>query len=403
MKVVCICVLLICVIEGFSQDIIIRKNGDELQVKVLEITNSEVSFKKISNIEGPNYTLSKDEIFMIKYENGDKDVFSDESLLHKNQMYNKEYVCQSNDAIGDSNNQKLINLYNTYNNAFKCDIKRDKAKAWTGTLGVTAASVLSTDEIEIVIRSEDKSYFCFPYDYKGEILKDKQEPCYELGKFYIEIYNKTSQNIYLDKKMSFRVDSNKDVYSYYNNKIISVNQGSGSGVGLNLGAISNAIGFGGVGNTLASGINVGVGRQSSITTTEIEQRILNIPPNGKIVLSKDDIALVESQKAFSLAQYTMISFSEDFNNVKFEDLKLGEYRKYDEINTPAIKQYTLHYSNDLEFKTSKDIQFGLYLKDVIGCRRVHKDLGLNIRFVPLMYELKDIDHYTVFVAGGSED
>ncbi|MDR1341738.1 MAG: hypothetical protein LBK18_00615 [Prevotellaceae bacterium] len=61
-----------------AQDIITLKNGDEIKAKVQEIGISEVKYKKYDNLTGPVYTLLKAEIFMIKYENGKKDVFKDE-------------------------------------------------------------------------------------------------------------------------------------------------------------------------------------------------------------------------------------------------------------------------------------------------------------------------------------
>jgi hypothetical protein len=63
----------------FAQDIITLKNGDEIKAKVQEIGISEVKYKKYENLTGPVYTLMKTDIFMIKYENGEKDVFATQS------------------------------------------------------------------------------------------------------------------------------------------------------------------------------------------------------------------------------------------------------------------------------------------------------------------------------------
>jgi len=59
-----------------SQDILTYKNGTETKVKVTEVTSSEVKFKKFDNIDGPLYSILKTDLFMIKYENGTKEVFS---------------------------------------------------------------------------------------------------------------------------------------------------------------------------------------------------------------------------------------------------------------------------------------------------------------------------------------
>ena len=62
-------------ISAFSQDEITFRDGETLKVKVLEIGSSDITYKKADNLTGPSYSVSKDKVFMIKYENGTKDVF----------------------------------------------------------------------------------------------------------------------------------------------------------------------------------------------------------------------------------------------------------------------------------------------------------------------------------------
>ena len=74
--------LILFTIIGFgintnAQDIIILKNGDEIQAVVQEIGKNDIKYKKFENLNGPFYMMEKAEIFMIKYENGSKDVFVD--------------------------------------------------------------------------------------------------------------------------------------------------------------------------------------------------------------------------------------------------------------------------------------------------------------------------------------
>lgn len=65
---------------AYAQDIITKKDGNEIEAKILEVTPSEIKYKKFNNQEGPIYTLKISEIFMIKYQNGDKDVFSKNNI-----------------------------------------------------------------------------------------------------------------------------------------------------------------------------------------------------------------------------------------------------------------------------------------------------------------------------------
>ena len=72
---VCVCFGLTSVL---AQDIITLKNGEDVKAYVQEIGDIDVKYKKFDNPNGPNYTLKKAEILIIRYENGTKDIFSEE-------------------------------------------------------------------------------------------------------------------------------------------------------------------------------------------------------------------------------------------------------------------------------------------------------------------------------------
>jgi len=59
----------------FSQDIITYKTGEDAEVKVVEVGEDIIKYKKLSNIDGPTFTVKKSQVFRIKYKNGEQDVF----------------------------------------------------------------------------------------------------------------------------------------------------------------------------------------------------------------------------------------------------------------------------------------------------------------------------------------
>jgi hypothetical protein len=71
---------LICLIStvGFSQDVINKTDGQELNVKVIEIEDDVIKYKKFDNQSGPIYSISKKDVSRIKYENGSVDNFSED-------------------------------------------------------------------------------------------------------------------------------------------------------------------------------------------------------------------------------------------------------------------------------------------------------------------------------------
>lgn len=79
-----------------AQDVITLKNGDEIQVKVTKVGDNEIEYKKWSNPNGPTYTKAVSEIFMIKYENGEKEVYNQTT----NNQQPQNQVSQTNQGQG---------------------------------------------------------------------------------------------------------------------------------------------------------------------------------------------------------------------------------------------------------------------------------------------------------------
>jgi hypothetical protein len=61
----------------FSQDIITKKSGEEIQAKILEVNPTNVKYKRFDYLDGPIFTLLKSDIAMILYQNGVKELFND--------------------------------------------------------------------------------------------------------------------------------------------------------------------------------------------------------------------------------------------------------------------------------------------------------------------------------------
>ena len=55
-----------------SQDILVLKNGDEIESKITEIGINEIKYKKHSLPDGPDYVCLKSDVFMIKFKTAAK-------------------------------------------------------------------------------------------------------------------------------------------------------------------------------------------------------------------------------------------------------------------------------------------------------------------------------------------
>ena len=69
-----------------AQDIIIKKDGSEIEAKVLEVKSSNITYKRFEMLDGPTYEIDKSEIFIIKYSSGQKDVFNEIKIAQEEKV-----------------------------------------------------------------------------------------------------------------------------------------------------------------------------------------------------------------------------------------------------------------------------------------------------------------------------
>jgi len=60
-----------------AQDVIVMKDQSTIMSKVLEITSTEIKYKKWDNLDGPTYFISPLEVVSINYANGEVEKFSE--------------------------------------------------------------------------------------------------------------------------------------------------------------------------------------------------------------------------------------------------------------------------------------------------------------------------------------
>lgn len=82
-----------------GQDIITKKNGEDIISKVIELTLNEIKFKKWDNQEGPLISLAKKDILMIRYQNGTKDIFNESISPAAANGETENYIAGQKDAL----------------------------------------------------------------------------------------------------------------------------------------------------------------------------------------------------------------------------------------------------------------------------------------------------------------
>ena len=70
----CLPAILTSVLQLSAQDIITKCNGEEIEAKVAEIGDTQIKYRKYENAQGPLYTLPASEVFLIRFEDGTREV-----------------------------------------------------------------------------------------------------------------------------------------------------------------------------------------------------------------------------------------------------------------------------------------------------------------------------------------
>jgi len=58
-----------------AQDVIITKNAEKVEAKIVEISPTEIKYKKTNNLDGPTFILYTSDVQTIIYSNGDVQLF----------------------------------------------------------------------------------------------------------------------------------------------------------------------------------------------------------------------------------------------------------------------------------------------------------------------------------------
>ena len=86
MKKILLILSALCSLSAMAQDVIVKQNGDEIQCKLVEVGTESIKYKRWSNQNGPTFVEERDDVFMIKYENGEKDVFGVKTASQQNNV-----------------------------------------------------------------------------------------------------------------------------------------------------------------------------------------------------------------------------------------------------------------------------------------------------------------------------
>lgn len=156
-----------------AQDVIVKKDGSTILSSVIEVSDTQVKYKKHSNPKGPTYSVNVSELISINYQNGDKDTFNTPEPKRENpveempvaqvpvqnnvtynpqqQIQNQQMYPQQMFPQEQMPNQQMYpqqqypqmnnNMYNPRENELKRQIKAGKNLKWWGFAGGMLLSI----------------------------------------------------------------------------------------------------------------------------------------------------------------------------------------------------------------------------------------------------------------------
>lgn len=83
-------------ISLFSQDVITKKTGEDINAIVTEVNQADIKYKKFDNQNGPTFSLLKSDVVMIRYANGTKDLFGQKETEQTNVPVAKDNMPKEN-------------------------------------------------------------------------------------------------------------------------------------------------------------------------------------------------------------------------------------------------------------------------------------------------------------------
>ena len=328
----------LCSVCVSAQDVIVKKDGSTILSKVLEVNSADIKYKKFSNPNGPTYSIEKIEIQSINYENGDIDKFEEtNSNLSYNNAISTKHSYKDNGEDGLINNT-TINDWNNKPFTYTGDVKQKEAKYQYRVLNVHKDSKVANRDVKIEVVHNTTYY---------EKFSGKKVLTTEMG---LAFANNSDEIIYIDLANCF-FRSGHSAKSYFVNSSTEITKGKNIGAGVNAGAITGAMGIGGVVGQIANGVNVGGGKSSSTSVITYSERIIAVAPHS--VYEFPTANFYESEES---------SFPE-LNNVK-----VGNITIFDEPNSVNDTQWSIivSYSYDQNCTEKQQLNMGLYVSKAVG-------------------------------------
>lgn len=389
------------VLTTMAQDMLVTNEGKSMTIYNLEISDQSIFFQLSNKADAPLQKMLKKDVLIIKKADGTKlDLNAPQAVTENNdnkiQLSTQpqgpkllkisdlsEYEKKANDELIAKYNKKLI--LNKENLPIKEKDKNKNAHNAIHCLGINSKSILCNKDIELLfiagyIVDSKAPYFC----EKNQITEDVFSPT---ESFAVIVKNNSERTLYLDLANSFYISVNGKSFSYYTPSTTTKTSSQQKGAGVNLGAITNALGINGAAGTLAQGVNIGGGTETGTSTTTYTQRIIAIAPNSTYYLGAQAVfsqwmtQLIGGNIFQSEARPLLYDKNTNNGYIPTSPIKIGDCTRFEETNSIASSSVIVGYSYSEDAKDIIQLKATVYLKDEVGSKyKYSKHIFNNIRF-----------------------
>ena len=133
MKQLLVFLFLLCSTSMFAQDVIVKKDGSTIVCRVVELTSSEITYKKWSDLNGSNYVMNRADASAINYESGKKVNLSEATNLYTPN--------NQNDGTQQYNDRALLGMDYASHDPLK-KVKYLRTIGWAGGIGLVVAGAI---------------------------------------------------------------------------------------------------------------------------------------------------------------------------------------------------------------------------------------------------------------------
>lgn len=383
-----IALVLLCAGHAFAQDRVITKEGDVFNAYRIDIGGTYIYYTKEDKEGAALQKIAKGDVLMIKKKDGTKIEMTEQTTASSQttRTETEEKTGITNVKIEDLSteakaaNDKLIAKINApvklnVVEKHQKDIGKKEASSSYACFGVTPNSILCDDNIEVTCHFGKlmKSSKNTPAEWENNVFnayfKGTDNPA-----ILFSIKNKTSQTIYLDLANTFYVSMGQSS-CYYVPTSTTTSSTSSSGAGLNLGAVTGALGIGGIAGTVANGVNVGGGSSNTITNTTYSQRIIAIAPLSTIDLSAKYIFGNEIKSISKGLRYELLFANRSYDycatanfspNSQSGAMMFGDHYVYSFDSSPIKMSFFVAYAKFESCTSEKVLSSHYYLNNMLG-------------------------------------